>query len=320
MDKSVTIIIPAWNGAKTLPQCLNSIINQHYQNFKVIVVNDASTDNTVEIVQEFIKKDRRISLIDNKVNGGPSVARNCGLKNLDTDFFTFIDCDDWIEPNYISTLVNLHDENTVMTTCRFRYEKRSERHLKNKKQIVKQFNIDDALCELITDKNIFGIIATKMYKTSMLKDLVFDEKLLACEDANFNIHYVLQNYNENATVKCSNQRLYHYVQTKGSLSSMSCNAEKYYKQKTLFDVFEALKTIPRLKENPEFCSRINSWIFLMSLQFAVFSKKIKKPEEIKNFKTLAKKYLPDYKKQRKNYSSFRAHGVLLYNLIKMFIW
>ncbi len=320
MEKPVSIIVPVYNGEKYLQQCLNSLINQDYKNIKIYVVNDASTDNSVEIIKEFTKKDSRINLIDNSVNGGVSKARNTALQKLDSDYFTFVDCDDWVEPNFISKLVSMHDKNTLFTSCGYEYQKRSTKPYKNNSEIIKLYSANEAVGEVVTYKDIFCFSWNKLYKTSMLKSLVFPEEVGLGEDSIFNIHYIANNITESAIIKSTNQKLYHYIKTKGHLSSMSCNKQKFYKQKTLFNALESSKTLPQLKDNKEFTERVNSIIFLLSLQFIVFSKKMKLKEEKQYFKSLAKKYKSDYKKQKNNYDTFRRHGIFLYNMINMFMW
>ena len=318
-DKTVSIIIPVFNGEKYLPQCLQSLINQSHKDIRIFVVNDNSVDNSLSIATQFADKDNRITIIDNKKNRGVSFARNCALEKVDTNYFCFIDCDDWVEPDYISTLLNLFDNNTAFTCCGYKYQKRNNKNFKNKTFFNKTFTSEKALEEVVSDKYLFGFTWNKMFRSEALKQgIKFDQSLNAGEDLIFCISYLLNFPKSN--VKYTSKKLYHYIKTKGSASGMSCNLQKFNNQKTLFDALENIKTLPELSNNKQFCSKINSWIFLMSLQFTVYSKKLKLKDEIKFFKNLSKKYLQDYKLQKNTYSSFRKHGVLLYNLIKMFIF
>ena len=81
--------------------CLDSILNQTYQNIELVCVDDGSPDNSAEIIDELAKKDDRIVCV-HKENGGVSSARNAGLKIASGEYVTFIDGDDWVEPKYIS--------------------------------------------------------------------------------------------------------------------------------------------------------------------------------------------------------------------------
>lgn len=100
-----SIIIPCYNQGHFLGDALNSILDQEYENFEVIIINDGSTDNTIEIAIENSKKDARIILI-NKKNQGLSAARNAGLKNASGDYILFLDADDWLNKGFFETYLN----------------------------------------------------------------------------------------------------------------------------------------------------------------------------------------------------------------------
>lgn len=97
-DIKFTIIIPAYNVESYIETCLNSVIQQSYSNFEIILVNDGSTDNTGHICDGYSMIDNRIKVIHKK-NGGLSDARNEGLKNVEGDYIIFIDSDDYIDIN-----------------------------------------------------------------------------------------------------------------------------------------------------------------------------------------------------------------------------
>ena len=102
----VSIGMPVYNVAEYLPQCLDSIINQTFTDFEVIMVDDGSTDGrSFEICQEYVERDKRFRLIHQK-NGGRSAARNTALKNMTGEYITWIDSDDWVEPDYLKILVD----------------------------------------------------------------------------------------------------------------------------------------------------------------------------------------------------------------------
>ena len=91
-----SIIVPIYNVEKYLPKCLDSLINQTYSNIEIICVNDGSTDNSLQILEEYANKDKRIKII-NQENQGVSVARNNGIDNATGDYILFVDSDDWLE-------------------------------------------------------------------------------------------------------------------------------------------------------------------------------------------------------------------------------
>lgn len=103
MNEKITVIVPVYNVEHYLDKCLDSLINQTYKNLEIIVINDGSTDNSGIICQEYAQKDNRIVYIE-KENGGQSEARNMGLDRMTGSYVTFVDSDDWVEPNYVEVL------------------------------------------------------------------------------------------------------------------------------------------------------------------------------------------------------------------------
>lgn len=102
--KKVSIIIPAYNIELYIKECLESIINQTYKNLQIIVINDGSTDKTLDICSNI--RDSRIEII-NKKNGGVSSARNAGLKKVSGEYFLFVDGDDVLDTNAVEILVKM---------------------------------------------------------------------------------------------------------------------------------------------------------------------------------------------------------------------
>ena len=100
----ISIVIPVYNVEKYLEKCLQSVQNQTYNHFEVILVNDGSTDSSLSICEKFVNQDKRFSVFS-KENGGMSSARNFGIKKAKGSFITFVDSDDYIVKDYLSHLV-----------------------------------------------------------------------------------------------------------------------------------------------------------------------------------------------------------------------
>lgn len=116
----VSVIIPVYNVEQYLRQCLDSVINQTYKDIEIIVINDCSPDNSLQIIEEYKQKDSRIRLINLEKNGGLANARNVGIKNSNGKYITFIDSDDWISDNNIEVLYNnIEKYNTDFLGCEF---------------------------------------------------------------------------------------------------------------------------------------------------------------------------------------------------------
>ncbi|WP_318521005.1 glycosyltransferase family 2 protein [Photobacterium leiognathi] len=101
----ISVIIPVYNTSKYLQRCLNSLINQSLYDVEFIIVNDGSTDNSLSIINDFLEKDERIIVINQK-NSGLSSARNSGLKVSKGDYILHIDSDDWVEADYLKDMYN----------------------------------------------------------------------------------------------------------------------------------------------------------------------------------------------------------------------
>lgn len=108
----VSVIIPVYNVEEYLRECVDSVINQTYQNTEIILVDDGSTDSSAQICDEYVEKDERITAIHQK-NSGPSTTRNTGLENATGKYIYFLDSDDFINDSAIEFLVNTAESNNA---------------------------------------------------------------------------------------------------------------------------------------------------------------------------------------------------------------
>ena len=108
-DELISIIVPIYNVEKYLRQCLDSILNQTYQNFECLLINDGSPDNSADICREYVEKDSRFKYFE-KENGGLSDARNYGIRQSKGSYITFVDSDDWLEENAVEILMKRAEE------------------------------------------------------------------------------------------------------------------------------------------------------------------------------------------------------------------
>ena len=102
----ISIIIPIYNVEKYMEKCLNSVVNQTYNNIEIILIDDGSKDKSREICDNYAKKDNRIKVV-HKENNGVSSARNTGIDMSKGKYITFIDSDDYIDTDYIETLYKI---------------------------------------------------------------------------------------------------------------------------------------------------------------------------------------------------------------------
>ena len=104
---TVSIIIPAYNSEKFIKRCLDSVINQIYKNLEIIVIDDASKDNTKQIIKEYAEKDNRIRPFYSSENKGVSFSRNIGLKASTGEYIMFVDSDDELTKDAVRRMIDI---------------------------------------------------------------------------------------------------------------------------------------------------------------------------------------------------------------------
>lgn len=167
----VSIIIPVYNVEKYIVECLESVVNQTYENLEIILVNDGSTDNSKEICLEYAQRDQRIKLYS-KENGGLSSARNYGLSKVTGNYVFFLDSDDYLVTDTIENLLNMlintnADVSSVRlatTTCEL------EIGIVSNYEIV---NAEKALEFIFTEKKMTTSVSGKLYKVKLWDKILF---------------------------------------------------------------------------------------------------------------------------------------------------
>nr|WP_263324292.1 glycosyltransferase [Neobacillus sp. Marseille-Q6967] len=128
---NVSIIVPLYNAKDYLSDCLDSLINQSLNEIEIILVNDGSTDNSLEICYEYKNKDSRIIVISTN-NLGPAAARNIGIDNARGEYIGFVDSDDWVDENMYLTLFSKAKKLDLdIVSCNF-LRKYNDKTVKNK--------------------------------------------------------------------------------------------------------------------------------------------------------------------------------------------
>ena len=115
MENLISVVVPVYNAQLYLPECLDSIINQSYKHLEIILVNDGSTDDSLDICNQYAQKDKRVTVI-NQQNKGVVLARKQGIKNAHGEYLSFIDADDYIAQEYFETMLNNIGISDVVTS------------------------------------------------------------------------------------------------------------------------------------------------------------------------------------------------------------
>ena len=233
LNKKIAVIVPAYNVQKYIGQCLESLVNQTYENIEILVINDGSTDDTLKIINEFAAKDKRITIISQE-NKGVSAARNLAIQQVEADYIMFLDSDDWLELETCEETLKEAGENDadiVMFGYIREYEKNSlkkatfeeEKILFKDEEVQKKlhrriFGPLEKELESPEKLNVLTPVCMKLYKAEVIKGLNFvDIKDIGiCEDGYFNISA----FENSKRVVFLKKHFYHYrkIIANGSLT------------------------------------------------------------------------------------------------------
>ena len=169
----ISIIIPVYKVEIYLEKCIQSVINQTYENLQIILVDDGSPDNCGKICDEYAKKDHRIEVI-HKSNGGLSDARNKGLEIAKGEYIGFVDSDDYIEADMYEVLYNLLKQyNADVSICNFYTVSQGKISIKNADNGINEYNRIEILKEILLDKNIQSYAWNKLYKKELFDEIKY---------------------------------------------------------------------------------------------------------------------------------------------------
>lgn len=194
-----TIVMPAYNVGNVLGRAVNSLLQQTYTKFEVIIVNDGSQDNTKDIAEQFVQQDARINLINLSCNQGPADARNEGISRAKGAYLTFLDADDFIDINTLAIYakyIEWHNPDLIKVGLIEEYYNEDASLVHSKECRYQslfergQENIAKYVVELETIP-LFGYSWNSVYKTQIIRDncLLFDPCNVLQEDFMFNLQY-----------------------------------------------------------------------------------------------------------------------------------
>lgn len=199
MLAKVSVVIPIYNSENYLESCILSVLNQSYSNVELILVNDGSTDNSLEICKKY-EKPSKVILVD-KINNGVSSARNSGINNASGDFIVFVDSDDYLPKDAIETLLDGYkkEEDVDFVYGPFVYEYDNGKSILHKLRLSAGIYETDSLKDrFLDDGTLSGILISSacgvLYKMSVIREhnLQFNEKLKINEDGLFNLEYIMK--------------------------------------------------------------------------------------------------------------------------------
>lgn len=276
--EKISIIVCVYNTEKYIEKCIDSILNQTYKNIELVIVNDCSVDNSISIIKEKQKSDKRIVLIDNKENKGLSYSRNIALEKSTGDYIGYIDSDDYIAEDYYEKLLKaLKKENADISICDMK--------------LVYEYNNTFTKIKCggpkKTDFINCGLAASacnKLFKRKIIKQYKFSEGKV-----NEDLAVVLPLIINCNKVAYEENVVYNYVQRDNSIQNSKISDKR-------FDIFYGVDlTLERIKNVKNYKEYEDIIVFqqLISLFLYVFTNEknfFKRIKWFKKYSKLIKKY------------------------------
>ncbi len=240
----VSVIVPVYNASKYISKTLDSIINQDFDSFEIIVIDDGSCDDSLQIINDTLKDSEIPHKIIHQENSGVSVARNVGIDESKGDYLIFIDADDYVGSNHISSLYNGKSDFSLTLYAKKEGDRLTSLDTYSQDLISTHDFIKMELNMQITF-NFFQL----MYKSDIIKNnnIKFTPGIVYGEDTEF-AHKALS-YGD--TIAINNEVTYYYVQH----SDSAINTTEY-RRFDIVEIFENIAEFYRQNNKPEFSELI----------------------------------------------------------------
>lgn len=316
INNLVSIIIPIYNGEKYIKRCLDSVARQTFKDYQIIIINDGSTDNSLELINKYQSKFSNL-LIINKKNEGSWKARIDGIKATRSKYITFMDVDDEIEPRFIEELYNTITENNAdISVCGY-YRIDS---VTNKIYAKEMTGFGNSVIDIQKDIKKIALINTsnwnKMYKKNLFdKAINYNVASISFEDLTLNVFA----YCKASKIAFNDSYLYkYYVNSKSLMNSI--NVEHLEKLKNTF-----LNLRKEIKNENIHMLPLIDFMAVMHLGFSINqriynSKNENKKVYIKDLCKFVKRKFPLWKKYKtSNFKLKIMKFVFLLNLVYIFL-
>lgn len=218
MKPLISVIIPIYNVESYLNRCIDSILGQSYENVELILVNDGSTDKSLEICLDYQSLDNRVKVFS-KENGGVSSARNMGIKESAGEYIMFVDSDDWISNDTLEILFkDIDKNNSDIAICDFSYSQvdfhreaigSNDTIIMDRKRVIKKVL-----------RREYSSVCAKLYKKNVIEGVWFKEDIDNNEDVLF-LYYVFNKVNS-VTHNFKAKKYHINREPRKSLSSFKC--------------------------------------------------------------------------------------------------
>lgn len=218
----ISVIIPVFNVERYINRCIESVVGQTYKKLEIILVDDGSPDHCPAICDKWARKDKRIQVV-HKENGGLSDARNMGLSVATGDYISFIDSDDWVEPDFIAVLyTKLINAGADISACGVDYISELGKVIRKRK--CKSLCLDkiEALQRLVKEDGIYQTVWNKLYRREIIGTIFFE--VGRCNEDDFWTYQVIDRVEK---MVVTDQVLYHYFQRDKSIMGIGFSVKRF---------------------------------------------------------------------------------------------
>lgn len=289
MNQKVSVIVPVYNAEQNIRRCVESILNQTFTDFELLLIDDGSKDESGKICDEYAKQDRRVKVFHKK-NGGVSSARNVGLDNACGEWIAFCDADDYVEPLWLSVLLgNVVDYDMVIAGFWI------YRNGKKEKVPCIASTLLDRIVSYLEENGVIGMLWCKLFRASIIKEkyLRFNAQYTICEDAEFIYRFIV----ESRKIRSIDALVYHYI-------APADFEDKYYSKYKISCFVSILNSLDSLFVSYKNTNARNAYANNMLSIFNIVYNDYrvgnyrKALEDLKDFNKISKQYFIPYSKRR----------------------
>lgn len=272
----ISVIIPIYNSSNYLPTCIQSVLNQSFNDFELLLINDGSTDNSIKISEEFAQKDQRIKLFSQK-NGGQGSARNVGLKNANGNYIMFVDSDDAIASDTLLSNYEILKQNPTVDCLQFPiYRNYGSKDSFKDIGVESLYGNELDFKKLLLEKSVISwIVCDKIIKREVLKNLYFPEDIIYEDN-----YFMLDLIERLNCVYISEKGMYYYYQRENSTTTSEFSLKS--EQSTSRVLMKVLDEIKLPEEKSLFLKYLIRLINVDKSLRVNFNHYLK---EVKNYKT-----------------------------------
>lgn len=286
MNNLVSVLVPVYNGAKYIERCIGSLLRQTYQYLEIIAVDDGSTDNSLQILYKLKEKDDRLVVVHTS-NNGVSFARNTALSKSKGKFILFVDCDDYVEFDYVEQFVNAYRKDNFIYQDFYRDNQVGGGSLQSIQRIGISYSDDWFTSGAIFDN---GFLFSKLFIRKLIihNEIQFEENIKMAEDLLFILDYISVlplNFEIEKVRGCA----YHYVRNITGLSYRHNTSEhdlELFRQ--LLIRVNKIASIHNLEITPEVYAKIVNPLFQSIKSLCIENYNV--IEKYKRIKALKKEY------------------------------